>query len=168
MTERTLLIVRHAKSDWAAGAPDHERPLNTRGLREAPQLGELLGGLGLQPDLVICSDATRARQTWALAASAWVDAPPVRIDARLYDASRSEVLDVINQTPDDVQILACVGHEPTSGALAAALAGSSDEGAAQTLSRGLKTASAAVITFAGTWAGLEVGAARLTAVVSPR
>jgi phosphohistidine phosphatase len=168
MTERTLLIVRHAKSDWAAGAPDHERPLNARGLREAPRLGELLAGLGLQPDLVICSDATRARQTWALAASAWVDAPPVRIDARLYDASRSEVLDVITETPKDVQILACVGHEPTSSALAAVLAGSADEKAAQALSDGLKTASAAVLTLAGTWAGLEAGTARLTTVVSPR
>ena len=36
---RTLLIVRHAKSDWEAGAPDHERPLNARGRREAPELG---------------------------------------------------------------------------------------------------------------------------------
>ncbi len=66
MAERTLLIIRHAKSDWESGAPDHERPLNARGRREAPKLGKHLAALGLRPDLVVCSDAARARQTWGL------------------------------------------------------------------------------------------------------
>jgi phosphohistidine phosphatase len=102
VTARTLLIVRHAKSDWEAGAPDHERPLNGRGRREAPELGRRLSRAGLRPDLVVCSDAARAQETWRLAAAAWSDAPPVRVDGRLYDASRSEVLAVLTETPDEV------------------------------------------------------------------
>jgi phosphohistidine phosphatase len=168
MTQRTLLVVRHAKSDWAVGAVDHERPLNSRGRREAPRLGQLLADADLRPDLVLCSDATRARQTWELAASAWPDQPALRIDGRLYDASRSEVLGVISETPDEVQTLAVVGHEPTSSALVAVLAGSADPDAVGSLSAGLKTACAAVLTFDGTWAGLEIGTAHLLGVISPR
>jgi phosphohistidine phosphatase len=165
---RTLLVVRHAKSDWDTGAPDHERPVNDRGQREAPRLGELLAEAGLRPDLVVCSDATRAQQTWELAAEAWSDPPPVQVDGRLYDASRSEVLAVVTETPDDVSVLACVGHEPTSSALVAVLAGSADDEAAAALAGGLKTACAAVLTFDGGWRDLEPGVARLVQVVSPR
>jgi phosphohistidine phosphatase len=168
MTARTLLVVRHAKSDWDTAAPDHERPINTRGQREAPELGRLLAAAGLLPDLVVCSDATRAQQTWQLASSAWSDPPPVRLEPRLYDASRSEVLAVVNETAGSVGVLACVGHEPTSSALVAVLAGSADAAAAQALSGGLKTACAAVLTFDGPWAELEPGAARLVRLVSPR
>lgn len=61
---RTLAVVRHAKSDWTHDLPDDERPLNPRGRRDAPVLGDwlaehLTGGV----DLVVCSTATRARET---------------------------------------------------------------------------------------------------------
>ncbi|MFL6101322.1 MAG: SixA phosphatase family protein [Actinomycetales bacterium] len=168
MATRTLLVVRHAKSDWDTDAPDHERPINARGRREAPKLGRLLDDAGLKPDLVVCSDATRAQQTWQLASAAWSDPPPVQVEPGLYDASRSEVLTVINETPDDVSVLACVGHEPTSSALVSVLAGEADEDAARVLAGGLKTACAAVLTFEGPWSGLEPGGARLVRVVSPR
>jgi phosphohistidine phosphatase len=168
VADRTLLIVRHAKSDWEAGAPDHERPLNARGRREAPELGRRLAAGGLRPDRVICSDAVRALETWGLAAAAWPGRPELVADSRLYDASRSEVLAVITETPDDVATLACVGHEPISSALAALLAGSSEPKVAEELAAGLKTACAVVLTFDGPWAALEPGAGHLVAVVSPR
>lgn len=168
MAARTLLVVRHAKSDWDTDAPDHERPLNARGQSEAPVLGRLLEEAGLRPDLVVCSDATRAQETWGLAASVWPEPPPVRVEPRLYDASRSDVLTVINETPDDVGLLACVGHEPTSSALVSVLAGGREDEAARDLAGGLKTACAAVLTFDGTWSSLEPGGARLVRVVSPR
>jgi phosphohistidine phosphatase len=78
------------------------------------------------------------------------------------------VLDVIHETPADAQTLACVGHEPTSSALATLLTGEADPEAAGTLTAGLKTACAAVLTFDGEWADLEPSSARLAAVVSPR
>jgi phosphohistidine phosphatase len=168
MTARTLLVVRHAKSDWDTPAPDNERPINARGRREAPRLGRMLNEAGLRPDRVVCSAATRAQQTWRLASAAWSDPPPMVVEPRLYDASRSEVLAVINETGDDVSVLACVGHEPTSSALVSVLAGSADAEAAATLSAGLKTACAAVLTFDGRWSDLEPGLAHLARVVSPR
>jgi phosphohistidine phosphatase len=57
----TLLVLRHAKSSWDdAALDDHERPLNTRGRRDAPRMGTLVREYGLIPDVVISSDAVRA------------------------------------------------------------------------------------------------------------
>ena len=61
---RTLILMRHAKSDWGhAGLADHDRPLNARGTRDAPRMGAWLRGKGHLPDEVLCSTATRTRQT---------------------------------------------------------------------------------------------------------
>jgi phosphohistidine phosphatase len=63
--KRRLILLRHAKSDWHAGADsDHERPLSARGRDDAPRVGERLSELGWVPEVVWSSDATRTRQTW--------------------------------------------------------------------------------------------------------
>ena len=61
---RTLLVLRHAKSSWNDSAlGDHQRPLNERGERDAPLVGERLRRQKLTPDLIISSDAERAQMT---------------------------------------------------------------------------------------------------------
>ena len=60
---KTIVIARHAKSDWATGLSDHDRPLNARGKLDAPRMGQALNELGFQPDLIISSSAVRARTT---------------------------------------------------------------------------------------------------------
>ena len=61
---KTLLVLRHAKSSWADSAlGDHERPLNERGRRDAPRMGDLIREYELIPDFVISSDASRAQLT---------------------------------------------------------------------------------------------------------
>lgn len=63
---RRLILMRHAKSDWKAGAPtDHARPLNKRGRRDAPRMARELRSRGWWPDRVLSSDSERTRQTWA-------------------------------------------------------------------------------------------------------
>ena len=64
---KKLLLLRHAKSSWgAADLTDFERPLNERGRRDAPLVGEFIREQGLRPDLVISSPAQRTRETIAL------------------------------------------------------------------------------------------------------
>ncbi|WP_395245375.1 SixA phosphatase family protein [Agromyces sp. MMS24-K17] len=111
---KTLLLVRHAKSDW--GDPrlaDHDRPLNDRGEKDAPAMGGRLAERGVELDLVVTSTALRARTTAGLIAAA-VGLPDDRVveDERLYGASGGGILAVASGLPDDVEVAAVVGHNP--------------------------------------------------------
>jgi phosphohistidine phosphatase len=123
---KRLILLRHAKSDWAASySTDHERPLNRRGTKAAAAMGRVLAAIGEEPDSVITSSAVRAHSTAALAveAAGWVMTPEP-LEA-LYGASAGEVIDVIRRQPDAVERLLVVGHEPTWSNLAALLTGAS-------------------------------------------
>jgi phosphohistidine phosphatase len=62
---RTLILIRHTKSDWDdSGLDDHDRPLNDRGRLSAPRIGAWLAEQGFEPDAVLCSTARRTRETW--------------------------------------------------------------------------------------------------------
>lgn len=63
---KTLLLMRHAKSSWKNSTlADRQRPLNTRGRRDAPRMGELLNQENLVPEVILCSPARRAQETAA-------------------------------------------------------------------------------------------------------
>ncbi|WP_166788837.1 histidine phosphatase family protein [Cryobacterium sp. TMT4-31] len=68
-SERTLIVLRHAKSDWSGGEADIDRTLNPRGQSQAPDAGSWLAENVPAIDLAIVSPATRARATWALASA---------------------------------------------------------------------------------------------------
>ncbi|QNA76835.1 histidine phosphatase family protein [Streptomyces sp. So13.3] len=165
---RRLVILRHAKSAWPDGVPDHDRPLNRRGLRDAPAAGRWLDEAGRLPDLVLCSSARRTRQTWELAAAELDGAPPVRYEPRLYAADDDDLLDVVREVAPDVGTLLLVGHNPGLQELALLLAG---EAAGDTLERArtkFPTSGTAVLTWSGPWSALEPGSALLTDFVVPR
>lgn len=68
---KTLLILRHGKSSWKLPElADHDRPLNKRGKRDAPKIGNLLKEKDLVPDLIISSNAVRAEKTAKIVAKA--------------------------------------------------------------------------------------------------
>jgi len=110
---KRLILLRHAKSSWESDAVnDHSRPLNDRGRSEAPLLGPRLTERGCQPDLVLCSDATRARETWELAQSTMDPKPPVELERRLYLAGPHQVREVLTERDDAAETLLLVGHNP--------------------------------------------------------
>lgn len=125
MTERstrTLILLRHAKSDRSGTEPDVARPLAERGERQAPEAGRWLATEMDGIDLAIVSPATRARDTWELASAEFDTAPPVRFDDRVYTASAHQLLDVVRELPDDVRSIVLVGHNPAMEELASLLA----------------------------------------------
>ena len=123
---KRLLILRHAKSDWnAAYGGDHERPLNTRGVRAARSVGVAVARSAEIPDMAITSSATRARTTLEEAMDAGDWRYRVLTDPRLYGTSPPGALEVAAETPDDVERLMLVGHQPAWGALVGALTGAS-------------------------------------------
>ena len=117
---KTLLLVRHAKSSWEqSGVTDHDRPLNHRGRRDAPDMGRRLAERGVAPDVILSSTALRARTTAELMAAALgFGADRIVADERLYGASDDEVLGVIRELGDDVGSAMVVGHNPETASLA--------------------------------------------------
>ncbi|NDW01941.1 histidine phosphatase family protein [Salipiger sp. PrR002] len=86
---KRLILMRHAKSDWSVGTPDHARPLNDRGRRSAEALGDWLRAEDILPDQVLCSSAARTRETLDLL---HLGELPTRFEDRLYLAGPSALL----------------------------------------------------------------------------
>ena len=162
---RTLVLMRHAKSDYPTGVVDHDRPLADRGIREAALAGEWLRANVSPFDAVLCSSATRTRQTLA---HTGLDAPVSYLD-RLYESGPGAVVDEISKVGDDVATLLVVGHEPTMSHLALGLAGpGSDRDAAEQISMKDPTSAIAILTVPGPWAGLQGNGAELVRFHIPR
>ncbi len=102
--------MRHAKSSWKSGASDdHSRPLNKRGRRDAPRIGEALVDLGWSPQRVLSSDSERTRQTWSLMSGAF-NGPQVSFTRDLYLAGPSEVEEAVGGLPTEVDSVMVLGH----------------------------------------------------------
>jgi phosphohistidine phosphatase len=164
--ERTLVLMRHAKSDYPNGVPDHDRPLASRGIREGALAGDWLRANIPAIDLVLCSSATRTRQTLERTGIS----AAVTYSERLYGATPGTMIDEINQVPDDVVTLMVVGHEPTMSQVSLWLADPdrSDPEAADRIAIKYPTSAIAVLTVPGSWAALELGGAALTSFHVPR
>jgi phosphohistidine phosphatase len=110
---KTLLLLRHAKSSWGnPGLADHDRPLNKRGKRDAPRIGELLRREELVPHLIISSTARRARVTAELVAEHSGYAGSLRLEADLYAAGAEAYLEGLANLPDEYERVMVVGHNP--------------------------------------------------------
>jgi phosphohistidine phosphatase len=159
---KTLLLMRHAKSDWKAKfAHDHERPLNTRGEKSARLMGEILSRAGEVPESVVTSSAARAESTVTLAVAAGGWSCPIRATDRLYNTRTGTVLEEVAAEPDTTTRLMIVGHEPTWSILLSELVGGGRH----------PFATGAVVRIdlpSETWAGLEVGTGELRWLITPR
>jgi len=166
----TLLLLRHAKSDWAGlGLADHERPLSRRGERAAAELAGHFRRAGLAPDLVLCSSARRTVDTLAALRSALPAAVAVRVTDALYEVGPGAILDEVRQVPDTVELLLVVGHNPGMAGLAMGLAGpDGDPQALRAMALKYPTGGLATLEFDGAWPALAWGAARLTGFIRPR
>ncbi|MFZ2098479.1 MAG: histidine phosphatase family protein [Anaerolineales bacterium] len=110
---KTLLILRHAKSSWKkTELPDHERPLNKRGKKEAPKVGQYLKENDLVPDLILSSTARRAQDTAQAVAEACGFEGQVDLHQDLYLSEPTIYLDILRCLPDDAKRVLVVGHNP--------------------------------------------------------
>lgn len=169
--ERRLIVLRHAKSAWPEGVPDHDRPLAPRGRRDAPAAGRWLRKSSFVPDRVLCSTARRARETWQLAEEKLGADPQTIFADRVYGATSGELLDLARQTPTGIRTLLIVGHDPAMRELTLDLADMQpgDQGCDALGQVRIKfpTAAIAVLAFTGTWPKLAPGQAHLTAFATP-
>ena len=168
---RTLLLLRHAKSSWDdPDLEDIDRPLAPRGMKAAPLMASFLETKGLRPDLVLCSPAVRARQTWSLVARSLGDKIEVKHLQGLYLGAPSRLLEAVRRAPDAAACVLLVGHNPGMEHLAMALAGPrSKPKALAKLGSKFPTAALAEIEFdAAAWADVAHGEGRLKRLVWPK
>ena len=158
---KTLLLLRHAKSSWTIpDQPDFERPLNGRGEQAAPLMGRYLRKQKIEPNLILCSPAERARRTAALFVKAAGLGSELRYDERIYEASALQLLEVVTQADESADTLLLVGHNPGMEELVLLLTGET---------RAMTTAALAKISLtADKWGKVKEQAGRLDWLVRPR
>lgn len=163
MTERRLVVVRHAKTEPYLGSADHGRALTPGGQRAAVDVGRWLAETGIVPDYALVSSATRTRQTWAgITESCGAGVPSEFTDA-LYHAGPEDVIEAVRWVPVDAGTVVYVGHNPTAGDLAHLLDdGTGDRAVLAEIASGFPTAAVAVLEVAGPWSELAMGRARVT------
>ncbi|MBT2490080.1 histidine phosphatase family protein [Streptomyces sp. ISL-96] len=160
-TPRRIVLLRHAKADWPQ-VSDHDRPLADRGRKDAPVAGHRLADTGITFDLALCSTAARTRETWKLAVHELPQRPKTVYEERLYEATLGDLLALLNETPDEVNDLLVIGHNPSMHAAADALSGSSEGDAMARMTKsGFPTASFAIVGFNGSWKSVEHGVGKL-------
>ena len=161
-----LWLLRHAKSSWDdTGLPDVERPLASRGQEAADRIRDYLLAEGIEPQLVLCSSATRARETLVRVLPALGTALQVLIEPELYTFDADVLLGRLSRVPDHVASVMLVGHNPAIEELVVRIADRGD--CLHDLSEKYPTAGLAEVEFpTGTWSAIEPGA--LTRFVVPR
>lgn len=107
-----LLLMRHAKSDWAtSGGEDFDRPLNARGQKDVPILARFLAG-STPPDLVIASAACRAQETATRLIEALPVAPELILDGRLYLSTPDTLATVLAGCAGQASTVVVIAHNP--------------------------------------------------------
>ncbi len=156
-----LMLFRHAKSDWDAGASDHHsRPLSGRGVRSAERMGEVLRDLGLVPDIVVSSTAKRARATAELARITGGWESRLILEDDLYGASVADTLRVAARHGGTCERVMLVGHQPTWSMTVQKLTGGSVA---------MRTATVADLEVAATsWSEIPTSRATLLTLLQPR
>lgn len=110
---KTILLMRHAKSSWKnPNLADHDRPLNNRGKRDAPRMGEWLNQEDLVPDILLCSSATRAKMTvdGFLETSAFEG--EVKYLRSLYHGGAEDFFEALITLPVEINYPMIIGHNP--------------------------------------------------------
>jgi phosphohistidine phosphatase len=164
---KRLYLLRHAKSSWKdVSLADHDRPLAPRGRRASKGMARHLRDRGIEPDLIVCSSARRARETLDRIAPA-LGTTAIEIEPGLYGASARGLLGRLHDVPDEIESVMLIGHNPAMEELAIDLARPSP--AASELTAKFPTGALAVLTFAAsTWQKLGHGTAELVELVKPR
>lgn len=157
---KTLLILRHGKSDWGQPIPDHDRPLTGRGKRAAVRMGEEIRDRALVPDLIITSTAKRARATVKRARKACgYEGQTIKTEA-LYLSGVVGYLEVLSEVDPSHQRVLIVGHNPDVEDLVHELTGAAIA---------MPTAALACIDLdLDAWAGVASAKGTLRFVLCPR
>jgi phosphohistidine phosphatase len=165
---KTVHLLRHAKSSWKDPAlDDHDRPLAKRGRAAAKTVAAYLKRRGIVPDLVVCSTATRARQTFKPIAKA-IKPPEIVLEDGVYAVPERALLRYLRALPERAGSVLLIGHNPGLHALALALADAASRRRLPPADGKFPTGALASFRFAGRWKELRPGSAALAGFATPK
>ncbi|HPT50019.1 MAG TPA: histidine phosphatase family protein [Accumulibacter sp.] len=163
MKRKTLLILRHGKSDWTTGQEDFSRPLVARGQLGSQKIGAWIKSQKLQPDYVLSSPAARARGTTEVACQAMgLPLKKVCWDQRIYAAPVDALLASLADCPKNARCVMLVGHNPGLEELVHYL--SQDPIDIPEDGKMLPTAALARLEFDAEWSKLPCGCAKVVSL----
>ena len=161
-----LYLLRHAKAGWALpGVRDFDRPLDASGIADAEVMGAAMRTRNYIPDITLCSNAKRARQTLEGLAG-HTDTGRVLFFDTLYSEDAAGYLGIIRKNGGPGSLLV-IGHNPMTEDLAMAVSGDGDEAARGMLNHGFPTSGLAVVRFNGNLAEAAQGTGYLEAFLAP-
>ena len=110
---KNLFLLRHAKAvSSSAGLRDFDRSLSNQGRAQAERVGKYLKQQNIRLDLVLSSNAPRARETTELVLTAAESMSEVSYDQRIYEASAQQLLAVVSEITAEKNDVLLVGHNP--------------------------------------------------------
>jgi len=167
---KQLAIFRHAKSDWGnPGQTDFERPLNKRGRKAAKKVGRVLREQGFACDQIVCSPATRAKETVERFEKGYESLPALSFEPRLYMCSTGTLIEVINALPDEAQTVMIVGHNPGFHDIVLRMTKSDGNGYREKVGANYPTGAFALIHFpVECWADVDPSSGEIRQVIFPR
>ena len=164
-----LMLLRHGKAgELESGLSDRDRDLTARGRNAAQAIGRHLTAKALVPDLVLCSPARRAAETWRLAAPELPNPPPVIVDEAIYAFDDGEaILGSLRHRAAAAASVLIVGHNPSIETLARRLATKGSKQLRTRLNAKYPTGTLTVLSFdASDWSA--IGSGTLTHFVRPK
>lgn len=166
--KRSLLIMRHGKSDWNTGSlSDFERPLAKRGQKAVKRMGQWLMQQELTPDHIISSPANRAQQTaFGICQALKISESIINWEPRVYGAEIETLLEVLTACPSEKQRVMLIGHNPGLEMLVRFLAGDTYETSHE--NNPMPTAALAFLDMQVSWESLDAGIGKLLSIIYPR
>lgn len=162
-----LLLLRHARAAWAEpGMRDFDRPLDMAGRIDADAMGAVLAISGSVPDLVICSGARRARETWDAVAKHLHPTCQAIFTDELYVTDAAGYLTIVKNHAASKNLM-LVGHNPMIEDVCFAIAAQGEQAAKDARAGGFPACGLAVIDMGGSLADAAPGAGYLEAFHSP-
>lgn len=161
MNVKTVLLMRHAKSNWDdASLRDFDRPLAERGRRDAPRIARAVVALDSAPDFIVSSPAARARETIEAVIREGGLTAPLEFNDAIYDATSAALMQIVRRLPDERQRVLMVGHNPGFEDLLTRLTGERGR---------MPTAAIACIEFqVDHWDDVEDGEGKLVWLLTPK
>ena len=111
---KKILFIRHGSAEiFNYNIKDYDRPLDSKGIKEAEYIGNDLSQNNISPVLYITSPAIRAKNTCEIIRKEINNNSPVMIDKRLYFDGMKGIINSINNIDNNIQFVAMFGHNPT-------------------------------------------------------